>query len=163
MNKSAALLAALLLSMAPFAAHAWKVRFQGGGNCPDNNPKVGWRDYITGTVPPVGNYAANPYGIQFRFAKAVKDPAIKGLATNRCYTGGYVVRPAGAYSKRGFVSEDAGSSATKLDGLPGNPFAYEINVQGVILMYTDKGMILDMRGREVGALVCYASDECGAY
>jgi hypothetical protein len=162
MNKSKVLITALLLSMAPFNSNAWKVRFDGGANCPDMNPKVGWRDYITGTVPPVGKYAGNPYGIQFRFAKNVKNPEIGGLATNQCYSGGYIVRPAGNYAKRGF-SSDAGSRNSQKQGLPGDPFAYQINVQGVILMYTDKGMILDKRGREVGALVCFGSNECGAY
>ena len=162
MKRIASSLLVLALLFVPFASNAWKVRFDGGANCPDNNPKVGWRDYITGTVPPVGKYAANPYSIQFRFAKKVGDPDIGGLATNKCYGGGFVVRPAGSYPKLGF-SSDAGGRDTQMHGLPGDPHAYQINVQGVLLMYTDQGMIIDKRGREVGVLVCYGSNECGGY
>lgn len=150
-------------------AQAWKGRFMDGdqkpvdGNCPDNNRSVSWRDYISGRVPPKGDGVGNPYGIQFRLAKKVADPAaIGGLATKVCYTGGYVVRPAGDYPTQGFFSIRWGASKAK-KGLPGDPLKYQINVDGVLLMFTEGGMILDRRGRAVGILVCYPSDECANY
>jgi hypothetical protein len=46
-------------------------------------------------------------------------------------------------------------------GLPGDPKNYIINVFGVQLLFNEGGEVLDHRGRVVGHLFCYYSNECG--
>jgi hypothetical protein len=45
-----------------------------------------------------------------------------------------------------------------LDHLPGDPNKNEINVQGVLLFYTDTGEVLDKNGNVIGELACYFED-----
>jgi len=162
-------LALCLLGWPVADSMAWRVRFDHGKNCPDLNRKVTWHDYITNKVRPVGSSMGNPYGVEFRWAKLIDDrDAIGNLMTNACYTGGYIIKPAAGskkgYTSRRFYKNSRGRNETDArHGLPGDPSKYEINIHGVELMYTDTGFVLDKKGRRVGLLVCYGSNECGRY
>lgn len=50
-----------------------------------------------------------------------------------------------------------------LDGQPGNPLDYEVNIDGTMLKFNEGGEILDRRGRKVGQLTCYVYLDCEQY
>jgi hypothetical protein len=163
---------ALFCTSAPIAV-AIQRPINGGQHCPDIDHSSSWMDYISGRIPPtywkeyyghtVGGLA-NPYGAIFPWAKEFKDAALNGLATNRCYIGGYHSAKRDP-AQPGFVSYGNNGPANVMTRLPGDPSRYEININGEILIYTADGYILDHRGRRVGMLTCWFNDagDCANY
>jgi hypothetical protein len=50
-----------------------------------------------------------------------------------------------------------------MNGLLGDPRKYDINVDGLILRYDEGGQVFNLRGRRVGTLLCYRSNESEKY
>ena len=165
--------AVALISMSAPIVVANQRPINGGQHCPDIDQSSSWMDYISGRIAPlywkeyyghtVGGLA-NPYGVIFPWAKALKDAALNGVPTNRCYIGGYhsAKRDPG---QLGYMSYGNNGPANVMSRLPGDPDKYEINVNGEILIYTADGYILDHRGRRVGMLTCWFNDpgDCANY
>lgn len=135
--------------------------------CPGNDSKISWRDYMSGKIPWVPQKRSAIAGVQFTTAKKVNDPdAIGHLRTDRCYGVAFNKTSVGNAYPKGFQSwrNDPNAKGSNMKTkLPGDPEKYEINVFGVILQYEESGDVIDRRGRVVGRLVCYLSDECGRY
>lgn len=149
-------------------AHAWHKDVQ-TPNCPGTSPAVTWRDYISGKSGIPARYLGNVFGVEFRVAKKVNDPgAIGNLPTNACYEIIYIPvsklkHPVGYLSNRLWPQGKEPGRPDLQEGLPGDPNRYQINVHGVKLLFNDHGEVLDHRGRPVGTLMCYTSNECGDY
>lgn len=137
-------------------------------NCPTNNPKVTWYDYINSNVAPISPAAGNMFGVEFRFAKELGDADAYGnISTDACYLVMNVTHPKNGY-KKGFYAlrtfeRSRKKTADQMHGLPGNAKDWEINVYGTIFLFNNNGEVIDRRGRTVGLLVCYTSNECGKY
>jgi hypothetical protein len=153
--------------------------------CPTNNPKNSWKDYLMGKFKPESNpepkypNAQGPWlrysgqvGVQFRNAKAVNDrSALPNIDPAACYGVQWMQNrpgfPNGYLSMRSFGYERMDQSGFHdnqiMKGLPGNPENYEINVGGNILKFNEGGEVFDLRGHAVGTLVCYRSNECNKY
>lgn len=184
-----AIVALLAMMVTTIDAHAYKVLLH--PSCPAFDKTVSWRKYMSGTIPmtqakrPLDRRVSGAVGVQFTKAKRVKDPkAIGNLATNRCYgviyrratwkmpllPGIHGEKPKRKYKKFSygtyeswFTSGDENNPVVSRHNLPGNPENWEINVQGVLLRFNDGGELLNKRGKVVGRLVCYFSEDCGRY
>lgn len=153
-----ALLAAVVVLIAP---SAWAFRVLTHPKCPRNDPRVSWRKYMSGMISDVPGKRSAMVGVQFRTAKRFKDPdAIGRLPTNVCYAVAYNRKNNRYGAKPGFMSW---RDSDERGGLPGDPQAYELNVHGVIFLYNEAGELIDRRGRIVGLMMCYLSDECSSY
>ena len=145
------------------SAIAWKIPVH--PRCPGNDPSVSWKDYMSAKFHASAQVKMRRCldlpGVEFRYAKKVADPAAIGnLRTDACYAVRYTPN-VGYLGVRNFV-KSGGGSETK-DKLPGNPLEYEINIYGVMLLFNEAGEVLNHRGKVVGTLVCYVSNECGGY
>lgn len=166
------LIVLLAVLFAAIDAHAYRTLLH--PSCPAFSRNVSWRNYMSGTIRPVGSgmnrRISGTVEVQFNKARSVNDPrSIGRLATNRCYQVIYhpgqtawVVQLPGSYESW-FVTNDENNPYVTRHNLPGDPRNWEINVLGVLLRFNDGGEVLNARGRVVGRLVCYFSDECGGY
>ncbi|MHC2367432.1 hypothetical protein ACVIQT_002080 [Bradyrhizobium diazoefficiens] len=129
-------------------------------DCPHSARGVSWKQYLS-----KGTAIA---GVQFRFAKNISkdERALGGIDPAACYGVEYE-KGKGFSSWRSFgyarMYEPRFKDQRKLSHLPGDPAANELNVDGLILRYNRAGDVLDLRGRRVGVLVCYLSNECDPY
>lgn len=156
------LLGIIVIIFSAFPLLAWKNLYN--SKCPGNDPSVKWRDYMSLKVPDQPKLLAGVADVQFRFAKTVNDPeAIGNLPTNVCYQIMYAKNRPAFYGNGYFSSQPGSGKANIMKDLPGNPVEYEINVHGVLLLFNEAGEVLNRRGRVVGSLVCYGSNECGGY
>src|SRR5262249_24804015 len=90
--------------------------------------------------------------------------AISGNRSSACYYVAY--KPGNGYHSQRFYNfeRNAGpGDAQVLDGLPGNPQKNYINVGGTILRFDRAGTVFDLRGRPVGIMVCYHTNNCEQY
>jgi hypothetical protein len=154
---------ATLSSVLP-SALAWQVPVP-DANCPAFKPSVGWREYLSGTIPPpLSARYGNVVVVEFNKAKSVNDPdAIGRLVTNLCYQVQYSIKPFPGREKGYWVWRDSGYPPDVKQGLDGDPNKYEINVYGVILNFNDEGFVKDHHGNVVGVLTCTMGDQCKAY
>lgn len=150
------------------AALAWKVPIRHSA-CPSYGGSTSWKDYLAVKVPPAGALEGNLVAVEFPHAKKIADPAAIGnLRTDACYVVMYVpaIRAskrttAGFWSLRVFYS--GGNGPDIVQGQPGDPSNYEINVYGVTLAFDDQGRVFNKKGRHVGELSCTTRNECGSY
>ena len=145
------------------SASAWRVPVD--PNCPTYGNGLTWQQYLSGKYTRLPGKAPSLMSVQFRFAKDVGNPDIGGIPTNVCYTVRYV-KPRERYYGEGFFSVPStfpGDNPPIRRDLPGDPRAFEVNVYGTILLFRNSGEVIDRRGRVVGVMVCYLSNECGGY
>ena len=138
-------------------ASAWRLRVH--PDCPGSNPKVTWQQYMAGTIPKKNGIVSSFVGLEFRTAKALNDKAaIDGLRTDVCYASRYV-------PGQGYITWRNGDklNPNAKERMPGNPLDFEINVWGSIFLFDKHGQVLDKKGRVVGRLTCYVSNECSRY
>jgi hypothetical protein len=152
--------ASLLVLSTTTTAFAYRVLVHPA--CPDMSPMVSWRDYMSAKFPKAGNKVSGIAGVQFRNAKKINDPpAIGRLDTRFCY--GVQYHGNNVYETWLIPPPGFPSANDPKNGLVGNPMKYEINVYGVLLLFNEAGEVLNRNGDVVGQLVCYLSNECGAY
>lgn len=85
-----------------------------------------------------------------------------------CYQTRYYGQPARGYDKGFVIAQLIGYERAPKGpdvrvtgyGLPGDPANWEINVDGHIFIYNGIGEIFDNRGRRVGQMFCYSSNDC---
>lgn len=168
--KALAALIAVALLMTSTNALAYKIVLH--PSCPGINKKISWREYLSGDIPSVRGHVTAAVGVQFTKAKRVNDPrAIGRLATNQCYNIIFHPGPwrvtrisdAELLYRRTPGTYESFLGAPGKHGLRGDPWKFEINVHGVLLFFNEGGEVLNRRGRVVGRLVCYWSNECGGY
>ncbi|EUB96591.1 hypothetical protein PMI07_001490 [Rhizobium sp. CF080] len=144
----------------------------GHPNCPTNDGKTKWIDFISGKVPDVPGRRAAFFGVQFRFAKNLTDRSGMGaLDPAACYSVMFNKnRPKfanGYESYRNWSYDRMNRPEYKQDNhraaLPGDPTQYELNVEGIMFLYNEAGEIFDTSSQKVGQLVCYTSNECERY
>jgi hypothetical protein len=155
-------------------------------SCPAFNTKNNWHTYLSGTsyvpgrtidpllnfdkfVGPVSSTGWVSMGLEFRQAKAVNDPDAMGrLDSSACYE---MIRRF-ENGKPTFMSNRVYSYGTghatsadshTMEHLVADPLRYQINVEGIILLFDDAGQVYDHRGRVVGYLLCFISDGCEGY
>ena len=124
-------------------------------DCPGTNTKMAWPRYMSGVLPRKDNMVSAVASVQFRWAKAYGDKeALGGVPTNRCYLTRFMPK----------VGYKSSNGSRTLDGLPGNPLEYEVNVMGTIFLFDDAGRVYDRKGRVVGLLVCdIHPHKCASY
>lgn len=155
------LLCAMTLVFTTSGAWAWRNLVN--GHCPGLSPQNSWADYMSAKFPTTPmqvngktyNGPSGVAGVQFDLAKGVADPdAMGNLNPKICY---------GVRYTPGLGYESWTGDGTNGHGFPGDPSAYEINVAGVLMLFNEAGEVLDHRGRPVGHLVCYTSNNCGGF
>src|SRR6202030_820941 len=110
------------LSSIATSAFAWQVPVS-DANCPAFNPNVGWREYLSGKIPPPPpGRNGNVVVVEFSKAKAVNDPdAVGHLVTNLCYEVSYIINPRPDLKKGYFTWRDSGYPPDVKQGLDGDP------------------------------------------
>lgn len=145
--------------------------------CPDTSPHNHWSDYMSAKFPAEPWTDANPrihnarklsgvVDVQFRYAKKYKDSkSLPGIDPSACYSISYYPTPPNPgvpTGYRSFAVYDNQDSRLK-EGLPGDPAKHEINIDGTLLKFTEKGEVLDLKDRPVGVMVCMHQNNCGQY
>ncbi|WP_223977239.1 hypothetical protein [Bradyrhizobium sp. RD5-C2] len=171
----------LIAALSPTRA-AEPYRFTVNSQCPFSNPANSWRDYLYGKFKTENWLGAAPQvtnpkkysgvaSVQFRTANDINDRiALPGIDPAACYGISYIRSspdfPDGYQSMQAWSYGHPNiqpSDAHIMNGLPGDPRKYEINVNGLILRYDEGGRVFNLRGEFVGTLLCYRSNECERY
>ena len=152
--------------------------------CPQISPSNLWTDYLSAKFPRSGRLVSGVAEVQFREAKALRagiratgSPLGMTIISGNLLESSAIADPIGGLDSRfcynirfdpntrTFLSWYAagGNSSPTKGGLAADPSQNEINVFGVLFLFTEAGDVINFRGEVVGHLYCYLSNECGGY
>lgn len=153
--------------------------------CPTLNDKITWREYMSAKAPPVAaptpqlpnrRLWSGDVSIQFREANKLNDTdALPNIDPSACYRVIYhpprtahkvIFRPGSYKSFRSYAYErkmDGPGPFQVMDGLPGDPEKFQINIAGTIYRFDEGGTVYNLRNKAAGVMVCIHANDCEKY